>query len=105
MAKIDSEPQVDFRATKHGIVVGIPSALIVAVVTALSTGAVVRYSIPEREPVREHLDDATIATLRKELGEIKVTQTQILEKLNQVEQDSKNRDAIQEASIAALRNR
>lgn len=91
------EETVDFRKSSRGWSVSIPNALLVALVTAVSTGLVTRCNADAPRGAAEEV--------RRELGEIKATQRQILDKLSEVERDAKNRDAIQDASIAVLRNR
>lgn len=88
----ESDFEVDVR---RGRIRGVmPGAIVTAVVTALSTGAVSRCATPE-----------PAADMRRELGEIKMTQAQILEKLNRVDEDARNRDVVQNAAIESLRNR
>ena len=96
-----SDSAADIKASGRGWSVGltIPGALLIAAVTALSSGAATRCSAPESP------GDAQRAQLLAELADIKATQIQILEKISQVEQDSKNRDVVQDAAIATIRNR
>jgi hypothetical protein len=98
MAKSEPvEVEVDFRRGS-GWRVSVPNALVIALVTAVSTGAVSRCTA--REPAED---------VKQELREIKSavaeSERKVLRKLEDVERDSKNRDVVQDASIAALRNR
>ena len=78
--------------------VKIPSAIVIALVTAMSTGAVTLATRAPSPP-------ADTSALAGKLTKIEDTQRLILERINEEAQASRNRDVVQDASIAALRNR
>jgi hypothetical protein len=76
----------------------IPSVLVIAIVTALSSGGV---ALATRGPTAP----ADAQEIKRTLEEIQKTQRAILDTVNKNDQESRNRDTVQDSAIAALRAR
>lgn len=90
-----AQTAVELRA--GNLRMSIPGVLLIAVLTSVSTTTAVRYTAPEGDAQETQRE---LRAVRKELGEVKATQSQIFDKISVEAQTAANARAVAEAAAA-----
>ncbi len=92
----NSDKPLEIHHSREGIVAKIPHLLVMALVTALASGGATRCGSAPPEDLRD---------IRRDVSEIKTTQRTMIDTMNKLDQEARNRDTVQDAKIEGLRNR